>query len=192
MGETEPMTCISIFTRDKKKPPSPDNDGNAVPPRKGMRRSSSMGIFKAALGMLRTKSWSQLPVSDSKPDQVDVDSKVGEKGNVESISPMELQSSQLPPSHSPPKKVTLEIVPEPIPGEEQKVEATASPLSPVPFSTMPAVSDVSQNNSPCEGTAKEKRWHRGDDDGGDEKIDTKAEEFIAQFYEQMKLQSMNS
>ncbi|KAK8654378.1 hypothetical protein V6N13_128347 [Hibiscus sabdariffa] len=171
MGETEPTSCISIFNRDKKK--APENDGAiVVSQRKGMRRSSSMGIFKAALGMLRTKSMSQLAVSDSKPD----------------LSPMQSPTTAFPPSHSRPEKVTLEIVPGPIPGEEQKVEATVPPLSPIAVSA----SDMNQNNSSDEGVTKEKCEHRHDDDGGDEKIDTKAEEFIAQFYEQMKLQSMNS
>ncbi|KAK8497555.1 hypothetical protein V6N13_002959 [Hibiscus sabdariffa] len=173
MGETEPKTCISIFNWDKKK--APENEGAIVPQRKGMRRSSSMGIFKAALGMLRTKSMSQLAVSDSKPD----------------MSPMQSPTTSFPPSLSRPEKVALEIVPGPMPGEEQKVEATVPSLSSI---AVPAVSesDMNQNNSPHEEIAKEKCGPRHDDDGGDEKIDTKAEEFIAQFYEQMKLQSMNS
>ncbi|KAL4368043.1 hypothetical protein GQ457_05G001790 [Hibiscus cannabinus] len=174
MGETEQTSCISIFNWDKKK--APENDGVIImSQRKGMRRSSSMGIFKTALGMLRTKSMSQLAVPDSKPD----------------LSPMQSPTTALPPSHSRPEKVALEIVPGPIPGDEQKVEATASPLSPITVSAVSA-SDMNQNNSSNEGITKEKCEHRHDDDGGDEKIDTKAEEFIAQFYEQMKLQSMNS
>ncbi|KAE8703588.1 hypothetical protein F3Y22_tig00110467pilonHSYRG00103 [Hibiscus syriacus] len=189
MGETTPTSFISIFSRDKKK--ALDSDGNGVPLRKGMRRSSSVGIFKAALGMLRTKSVGDLTVSDSKPDQVDVDSKVGQKGDVGSERPMQSQSSPLSPPHPPPENVTLEIVPvpepEPISGEEHKDEATASSLSP----TLP-VSEVNQNDSPREGIAKEKCGHHCDNEGGDEKIDIKAEEFIAQFYEQMRLQASNS
>ncbi|XP_039001296.1 uncharacterized protein LOC120127448 [Hibiscus syriacus] len=173
MGETTPTSFISIFSRDKKK--ALDSDGNGVPLRKGMRRSSSVGIFKAALGMLRTKSVGDLTVSDSKPDQ----------------RPMQSQSSPLSPPHPPPENVTLEIVPvpepEPISGEEHKDEATASSLSP----TLP-VSEVNQNDSPREGIAKEKCGHHCDNEGGDEKIDIKAEEFIAQFYEQMRLQASNS
>ncbi|KAE8700940.1 hypothetical protein F3Y22_tig00110549pilonHSYRG00001 [Hibiscus syriacus] len=186
MGETTTPSFTSIFSRDKKK--ALDNERAGTPSRKGMRRSASVGIFKAALGMLRTKSVGDLTVSDSKPDPVDVDSKVGQKGgDVGSESPVQPQSSQLSPPRPPPEKVILEIVPEPISGEERKEEAKAASLSPIVLA-----SDVIRNESPREGIAKEKCGHHGDHEGGDEKIDIKAEEFIAQFYEQMRLQASNS
>ncbi|EXB95705.1 hypothetical protein L484_007455 [Morus notabilis] len=48
-------------------------------------------------------------------------------------------------------------------------------------------------DSSCEEEEEERECgYRYDENGGDEMIDVKAEEFIAQFYEQMRLQRLNS
>ncbi|OMO82039.1 hypothetical protein COLO4_23267 [Corchorus olitorius] len=61
-----------------------------------------------------------------------------------------------------------------------------------------SVSDMSQYESPLTVLPEVKSghttfWYGGDDedDSGDEMIDAKAEEFIAQFYQQMRLQNLN-
>ncbi|MBA0717891.1 hypothetical protein Golax_005667 [Gossypium laxum] len=188
------MSCISMF-RDKKKAP---DGGNDVPLQKRRARSPSMSIFKVAIRLLRTKPVAEM-VPDSKPVQVDVDSKVEWKGIVvESVHPMHLQSTPLSPSHSPSMKVTtpkIMLEPKYMPNREEKEEVILSPLSPIafPISSFNDVSssDSSPYDSPCEGSDKEKCDEHHDDDG-DEEIDAKAEEFITQFYEQMRLQTLNS
>lgn len=190
------MTCFSMFKDNKKAP----DGGNDVPVQKGRTRSPSMSFFKVAIRLLRTKPVAKT-VPDSKPVKVDVDSKVEWKGMVVgSVHTMHLQSTPLSPSHSPRKKATTpKMMPDPeyMPIREEKEEVILSPLSTMAFpissfNDVPS-SDASPYGSPCEGRDKEKcDEDEDDDDGGDEEIDVKAEEFITQFYEQMRLQTLNS
>ncbi|XWS46582.1 hypothetical protein CRYUN_Cryun14cG0080400 [Craigia yunnanensis] len=195
-----PPGSISFY-RDKNKAP----DQNGLSLRKKRKRSTPMEVLKAALFVLRLKS----SKSKSKSIQANVASNFSWKGLVGSMRPMHLQSHESPPLAIEAKPA---IMPEPesIHVGEQTVEAIMPLLSPMvdvltrspafSISSYGSVSDMSQYESPKLNLEEiyvikpseevtEEEWY--DNDGGDEMIDAKAEEFIAHFYEQLRLQNLN-
>ncbi|XP_022759675.1 uncharacterized protein LOC111306040 [Durio zibethinus] len=198
------MEGISETSISRDKNIAPD-DQNGLPMLKKRKRSAVMHLLKVALCMLRLKS----SKSKSKSIQVNLASKFSWEDLIGSMRPMHLQSDQSPP---PDIEGKASIMPEPesLPVGEQTEEAITPPLSPVAYvssqssafsiSSYGSVSDMSQYESPfnlqeihvmkpCKETTEEECGY--DDDGGDEMIDAKAEEFIAHFYEQMRLQNLN-
>ncbi|XWS36122.1 hypothetical protein CRYUN_Cryun20dG0057300 [Craigia yunnanensis] len=195
-----PIGSISI-SRNKNKAP----DQNGLSSRKKRKPNVAKEMLKVALFVLRLKS----SKSKSKSIQANVVSRFYWKGLVRSMCPMHLQSNQSP---SPAIETNPAIMPEPesIPVSEQTDDAIILSLSPMAdvFARSPAFSissygsesDMSQYKSPnlnlqeihvikpCEEITEDE-WY--DDDGGEEMIDAKAEEFIAYFYEKMRLQNLN-
>ena len=181
---------------------APDHQ-NGLPLKK-RKRSAAMHLLEVVLYMLRLKSRK----SQSKSIQVNVVSNFPWKGVLGSLRPMHLQSNQSPPS---PIEAKPAIMPEPesIAVGEETEEAVTPPLSPMAYvsaqspafsiSSYGSMSDLSQYKSPsdqqihviipCQEITEEECWY--DDDAGDEMIDAKAEEFIAHFYQQMRLQNLN-
>ncbi|XVF80645.1 hypothetical protein PTKIN_Ptkin15bG0090700 [Pterospermum kingtungense] len=198
MSET-PIRCISK-SRDKNKAP---DDQNGLSFRKINRKRGPMDVFKAALFVLRLKS----SKSKSKANEV---SKFSWKRLVGSMRPMHLQSNQSPTpafeaKPTKPESITVGVgrrqqIKEPItvPFSPMKDASTRSPAFSI--SSDGSTSDLSQYESPnsslhqeindrkpCGEITEEEGY---DEDGGDEMIDAKAEEFIAHFYEQMRLQNL--
>lgn len=163
-----------------------------------------MHLLKVVLYMLRPKS------SKSKSFQNTAVSSFSWKGLVGSMRPMHLQSNQSPPP-SMEAKPAIMLEPQSMPVGEQNEEAVNPPLSTQAFVSIqsPASSisacsseidsDLSQYESPlnqeihiikpCGEITEDECCY--DEDAGDEMIDAKAEEFIAQFYEQIRLQNLN-
>ncbi|XP_017977293.1 PREDICTED: uncharacterized protein LOC18613659 [Theobroma cacao] len=195
-------TSITTISRDKNKAP----DQNGLPLTKKRKRASAIRLLKVTLYALGLRS----SKSKSKSIQVNLLSKFSWKGLVGSMRPMHLQSNQSPP---PAIEAEPAMMPEAesIPLGKYVGEEISSPLSPMrdsspspvfSMSSYGSVSDMSQYESPlnlsdlqhviksCEEITQEPEFWYGDDDG-DEMIDAKAEEFIAQFYEQMRRQNLN-
>ncbi|XVE73395.1 hypothetical protein DITRI_Ditri11bG0114700 [Diplodiscus trichospermus] len=200
---SKPSSMISIsISGDKNMAP---DDQNGFPLLKKRKRSAAMHLLKALLYMLRLKSRK----SKSKSIQDNVVSNFSWKGLLGSMRPMHLQSDRSPPPPFKVKPALIVPVPEFIPVGEQTEEAITRPLSPTAnvsplspafsISSYGSATDLSLYGSPrnqeihgikpCEEITEEEC--RYNDDAGDENIDAKAEEFIAQFYQQIRLQNLN-
>ncbi|XVF22128.1 hypothetical protein REPUB_Repub12eG0147200 [Reevesia pubescens] len=188
-------TSIPSISRDKNMAP---DDQNGLPSSLGNRkRFASTHLLKVALHMFGLKS----SKSKSKSIQVDVASKFSWKGLLGSMRPMHLQISDQSPPPTIEAKPAIMPKPEPIHVGKGKEEAITPPLSPMAYSisSYGSVGDMSQYESPsnqeihamkpCDEITEEECWY--DNDGGDEMIDAKAEEFIAHFYQQMRLENYN-
>ena len=152
---------------------------------KGGNKTGSKNIFKVALFMMRGHSRkstkSILPVDD--------ESKSIWRKLVGSMRPMHLQNNQSQPQflddhQNKLKKVTTN---DKLPEDESEY-GSEYPNSPSPGSSRYA-SAVGLNEMVEE--EKEEEIVNKDDGDGDEFIDAKADEFIAQFYQEMRLQRMD-
>ncbi|XVF72704.1 hypothetical protein PTKIN_Ptkin12aG0141700 [Pterospermum kingtungense] len=176
---------------------APAGDQNGLKTSK-KRKRSAMDVLRLALYMLGWKS----SKSKSKSIEVNAVSSFSWRGLLCSMRPMHLQSDESPRSHI----QTIPAImsePEPIPvGDQQKEEPITPPLSPKEYvsahspnfsiSSYGSESDLSHYASPSNQEIHvSEDDYEYDDDGGDEMIDAKAEEFIAYFYEQMRLQNLN-
>ncbi|XWS31789.1 hypothetical protein CRYUN_Cryun23aG0106300 [Craigia yunnanensis] len=181
---------------------APDHQNGSLPLKK-RKRSAAMHLLEVVLYMLHLKS------RKSKSIQVNEVSNFSWKGVLGSLRPMHLQSNQSPPPPPIEAKPAIMLEPESIPVGEQTEEAITPPLSPMVYvlaqspafsiSSYGSVDNLSQYESPsdqeihvikpCEEITEEEYWY--DDEAGDEMIDAKAEEFIAHFYQQMRLQKLN-
>ncbi|KAG7025579.1 hypothetical protein SDJN02_12076, partial [Cucurbita argyrosperma subsp. argyrosperma] len=149
-----------------------------------------MKIFKVALFMLRRRSNKSKATVDTGSDKSVWRRLVG------SMRPLHVQGNESPPMSLPPLKSKKNL-------EELPTTWSLSPSSP-----SSSLSFTRTSRSSSFGTSKyasainlQELDGRNDDDndknviednnGGDEMIDAKAEEFIAQFYEQMRLQHRN-
>ncbi|CAL5194509.1 unnamed protein product [Lathyrus oleraceus] len=187
-------------------PPQDDDDVRLEPkPTPILTKKKNHGpmrAFRVALHMMRGNS--------KKPNIISThdESKNAWKKLVGSMRPLHLQSNQSPrlSSQSNGKKFDQMIaLPPPSPSESigggsafvdfSTDEEPFSPFSPSPTSSRYAsaiglnelVSSDEENDRPK--VIKEECNENGD---GDEKIDSKAEDFIAQFYHQMRLQRLNN
>ncbi|CAK9185803.1 unnamed protein product [Ilex paraguariensis] len=148
------------------------------------KKPGSFNLLKAALLMLRRGSKGK-----PKPVQVEVASNGNWKQIVGSIRPLHLHDHLSPPSS------IMEGPPSPI---VEQFEDMIAPASPSPSSSSGGT--MSQYASANNLQELDKDEESGDDDPdevfdairGDEMIDSKADEFIAQFYQQMKLQNWDS
>ncbi|KAL4384250.1 hypothetical protein GQ457_15G021320 [Hibiscus cannabinus] len=166
------MASISI-PGDKKKAP---DDHLPLPHQR--KRPATLNVVKVALYMLHSKS------SKLKSVQLNVVPKFSWKRLLGSLRPMHLQSNRSP-SH---------IIEATEPGTglepEEAILAPSSPIA-VSISSFYSIGDIeSPSNQDVHVTepSEEECWF-DDDGGGDEMIDAKAEEFIAQFYQQMRIQN---
>ncbi|XVF32858.1 hypothetical protein REPUB_Repub17cG0118900 [Reevesia pubescens] len=173
---------------------------NDLPLSKPKRSSAAMHLLKLVRYMLRLKS----KKSKSNSIQVNGASSSSWKGVLGSMRPMHLQSNQSPPPAIEAKTAIIPPASESTP--EEAITLLVSPMAdvsarspPLSISSYGSVGDMSQFESPSnqdihvikpsEEITEEECWY--DDEGGDEMIDAKAEEFIAHFYEQMRLQNLN-
>ncbi|CAI8619122.1 unnamed protein product [Vicia faba] len=165
------------------------------------KKHSPMRSLRVALHMIRGNSKKSNVIS------TDDESKSSWKKFVGSMRPLHLQSNQSPrlSSQSNHRKFDeMTILPPPSPSESgggsmfidfSIDEEPFSPFSPSPASSRYAsaiglnelVSSDEENDRP--DVIKEEC---NENDDGDEKIDSKAEDFIAQFYHQMRLQRFNN
>ncbi|KAL5862994.1 hypothetical protein ACOSQ3_000508 [Xanthoceras sorbifolium] len=155
------------------------------PPIPKKKRRSPMHILRVALYMLRRKSGKSKTSA-----HVDVASKGPWKEVLGAIRPFHLQSNQSP------TKVDIEAQASPPP--PPMIEYYEDVFSPKDASPSTPCSSVDGNMSQYASalnlqdldvcTEEDDGDMHYDENGGDEMIDTKAEEFINQFYEQMRLQ----
>ncbi|XP_058740446.1 uncharacterized protein LOC131612700 [Vicia villosa] len=166
------------------------------------KKHSPMRAFRVALHMMRGNS--------KKPNVISTDDETKNiwKKLVGSMRPLHLQSNQSPRLSSPQSNgqkfdQMTTTLPPPSPSESSgggsvfvdfsTEEEPFSPFSPSPSSSRYAsavglnelVSSDEENDRP--DMIKEEC-----DENGDDKIDSKAEDFIAQFYHQMRLQRFNN
>lgn len=147
------------------------------------KRLGVMHFVRVALYMIRRKS-----DKSKKSMQIDVPSKGPWTEVLASMRPLHARSSQCPPpSHE---------MPTTLPMMEGFKDVLTPPLSPVT-----SAKTLTQSSEPDDGMSQYASAQdlqklvmttdnkENDDKGGDEMIDVKAEEFIAQFYEQMRIQN---
>lgn len=172
------------------------------------KRKNGLNVIKVALFMMRGRSRKPtvLPVGD------DDGSKSMWRKLVGSMRPLHLQSTQSPRSSSSPSPFTPQS-PSEYGGALNDFSAEEELYSPSPPSSRYASavglselvqSDVEDNErqeviveeeEEEEEECNEQKQGDGNGNGdgdGDEMIDTKADEFIAKFYQQMKLQRLNT
>ncbi|KAJ1412579.1 hypothetical protein SESBI_20307 [Sesbania bispinosa] len=159
-----------------------------------------MHVLRVALFMMRSRSRksSVLPIDDG--------SKSVWRKLVGSMRPLHLQSNQSPPSISISKTDNDVHLAPPSPSE-YKTDCGSDVTEEEPYSPSPAssryasavglnelVQSDEENEMKQEVIVEEENEseERCDNVDGDEMIDAKAEEFIAQFYKEMTLQRMNS
>ncbi|KAK3020576.1 hypothetical protein RJ639_046926 [Escallonia herrerae] len=146
--------------------------------KKKKKKRGAFSLLKAALFILRQK-----PGEKSKRVQLEVASSGNWKKMLGSMRPLHLQDNPSPP----PPSVVVSI---------EQFEDVLPPASPAPSTSSAGTMSqyASANNlqeldkheeSDDEDDETDKEF---DDKAGDEMIDAKAEEFIAHFYEQMRLQ----
>lgn len=172
-----------ITTAKSKTQKGGDRDG--LPKRKKL---NPIHFFRAAIYMLTLKS------GKSKSAHVDVASKW--KKLVSSVRPLHIHSNQ-----SPPRTIeTTPAQPEPVAPLTEVIEpfeVFTPPLSPAKTSIASSSSGISSQYASAQNLQDLDQSDESDEDDedryyddkvGDEMIDAKAEQFIAQFYEQMRLQ----
>lgn len=152
--------------------------------RRRKKKSGAFGIFKAALYMMRKRRGdkkSSAKINLVEPDAViaaDIDQNPNWTKLVGSVRPFHLQEITESPPSSPEAK---EMVP---------------PASPAASSSRGTMSQYSSAASLLDLDNSSDEEEEDPDEvfdalTGDEMIDAKAEEFIAQFYKQMQLQTTN-
>ncbi|KAJ0053230.1 hypothetical protein Pint_00902 [Pistacia integerrima] len=168
------------------------NGKNKMVNDQGLRKSKKkMGgvvhFVRLALYMLRRKS------KKSKASmEVDVSSTGPWTEVLASMRPLHAGSSQCPPPS--------DEMPMSVPMIEKFEDVLTPPLSPAPTKTLapPCESDdgmsqyaSAQDLQELDTATTADDNEENNDNGGDEMIDVKAEEFIAQFYEQMRIQNVH-
>ncbi|KAI5680506.1 hypothetical protein M9H77_01733 [Catharanthus roseus] len=193
---TEDVPADNIITADEKKP-SINNNAE-----KKLKKRGSFGFFKAALSMVRrSRSSSDVkkkppPIEIPKPSDEEVavpnNNSKGEnwKKIVGSIRPLHVPDNNTPTALSP--STTVDCFDDLIPNASSCSFPSPSVYDGSSIGSMSQYASASNlqdlddnNNSDNENDDPDEVF---DAIGGDEMIDAKAEEFIAQFYLQMKLQ----
>ncbi|KAK6941067.1 Protein of unknown function DUF761, plant [Dillenia turbinata] len=157
------------------------------------KRGGALQMIRAALFMLRKRSKGKK--TESLP--LEVASTGILKDLVGSMRPLHLQTPNTPPpalNESGKAIVTAELeFGNAIVVEEQYEDVFAPPFSPSAASSSSSSGTMSRYASAqsLQDLDREETVEL-DDEGGDLKIDAKAEEFIAQFYESMRLQRLDS
>lgn len=172
-----------------------DNTGAAAeavqPPlnddKKKKKKSGAFGIFRAALYMLRKRPEEKEAAKRAINKQKSKGSKANWKTLVESMRPLHMQETPQSPLHQQPSPVPESMV-EFFPPASPAASSSCGTLS--QFAS--ATSLVDLYNSDDEEEAEADPDEVFDAITGDEMIDAKAEEFIAQFYKQIQLQNTNT
>jgi hypothetical protein len=149
------------------------------------KKRGAINLIRVALFMLRRRSG-----GNAKPLEVEVASKGMWKKLVGSMRPLHLQHNQSPPPSimAVPEKTVEhfeDVFPQPV-----STRGQYSPSSSFGDSNSRYASAV--NLQELDESSEDDDDDDVADDGGDMMIDAKAEEFIAQFYEQMRLQRVDS
>ncbi|KAJ9696609.1 hypothetical protein PVL29_008698 [Vitis rotundifolia] len=150
-----------------------------LPTKKLSKKRGPMSLLKAALYMVRRNhSKKKAPVA------VEVASNAMKL--VGSMRPLHLQESNPPP----PPCIHLSI------SMDNFQDVSPPPISPSAASSSGSSNDCMSRYASAQNLQELGRSDDDDDavwgDGGDEMIDIKAKEFIAQFYEQMRLERLDS
>ncbi|CAJ1969915.1 unnamed protein product [Sphenostylis stenocarpa] len=189
----EPATGNSMVISIDQKTISPHEQSNDKLTRSSAKKGKrARNIFKVALFMMRGRSKSKLVVSE--------ESKSVWRRILGSMRPLHLQNDQSPPhdnnTNMPQSKPTITssrfangVVDS---GDDAFDSASEFTNSPSPCSSCYAsavgLDELVQEENEKEGV-EEMNSDDGNSDGeGDEMIDAKAEEFIAHFYHQMRLE----
>ncbi|GAV57020.1 DUF761 domain-containing protein [Cephalotus follicularis] len=187
-AKSETAIIIKATTQDIKK--DVINSHHGLPKRK----RGPMQFVRVALYMLRKKSG-----KSSKSIHVDVAANDILKNLVGSMRPLHLQSDQSPPTCIEPVAVAPKPEPEiieevftppmsPCVSNETSSSSVASSVDSMSrYASAVNLEDLDKNN---DSDDEEEEGHVYGNNGGDEMIDVKAEEFIARFYEQMRLQTL--
>ncbi|XP_073038004.1 uncharacterized protein [Primulina eburnea] len=151
---------------------------------KGNKKSGAFGLFKAAMFMIRKGPKEKAAKNYSIPDE---DSNANWTKLVGSIRPLHMQES-VP---SPPSSVASDRTPtRPEMYEETIVPASpATPFSSASMSQYASAVSLRDLMDSSDGEEEEDPDEVFDAVCGDEMIDAKAEEFIAKFYEQIRIQN---
>ncbi|XP_030532742.1 uncharacterized protein LOC115742529 [Rhodamnia argentea] len=186
-----PVPCNAIVIRDEAKPPP-------VPTKK---KHGAMHLLRAALFMIRRGS--------GKKSKTSLQIEVGANGMlnkvVGSMRPLHMQSHESP-LHEAAAVPAAAVLALPSPGDHFVDVFPASPMSAPSRPYSPSHSSTSGSTSRYASAVNLQELVEGESDdedededdggiyctnGGDDMIDAKAEEFIAQFYQQMKAQNYN-
>lgn len=148
------------------------------------RKRGPMHLVKAALYMVRSRP------QKSKGTEVDDDSKNRWGKLVGSVRPFHLQepSPTLSPENELPQPKPLQSPPEY--SDDALLSPSASSACSGPESRYASAEGLDEMIQPDDDQKEE--GSDGEEGEGDNMIDAKAEEFIANFYQQMQLQSVNS
>lgn len=163
------------------------------------KKRGGMNLFRVALFMLRGQAGGAKP----KPIPVEVASRGMWKRLVGSMRPLHLQHNQsstglieAAPPTAPDRQMSADQFEDVLPPPQSPHPSCSSGASSCDDSMSRYASAVNLQelldrgyDNDEEDEEDEENVHEGGN-GGDEMIDTKAEEFIAQFYEQMRLQRM--
>ncbi|GKU86969.1 hypothetical protein SLEP1_g1432 [Rubroshorea leprosula] len=188
----EDNTTITCFTMLKKKAPDRPN-GLPLPKKK----RSAFQVIKAAIYLLQNKSSKH----KSKSMNLDVPSKGSWKAVLGSMRPMHLNNNV----HSPPpafqdKRITFSPEHDRPSSEELftppfspfQDTATSSSYSSCGVSRYTSATNLQELQNSEESSGDESDQCARYDDNGDEMIDAKAEEFINQFYQQIRIQNLEN
>ncbi|KAI3425473.1 uncharacterized protein J3R85_010201 [Psidium guajava] len=185
-----PAPCNAIVVRDEMKPP----------PAPIKKKRGAMHLLRAALFMIRRGS--------GKKSKTSLQIEVGANGMlnkvVGSMRPLHMQSHDSP-LHEAAAAAPSPVLALPSPGEHFVDVLPASPMSAMSRPYSPSHSSTSGSTSRYASAVNLHELVEGDSDdedededdgvyganGGDDLIDAKAEEFIAQFYQQMRAQNYN-
>ncbi|KAM7495817.1 hypothetical protein LguiA_020231 [Lonicera macranthoides] len=158
---------------------------------KNKKKKSAFRILKAAMLMLRTR-----PTQKLKPKlPIEIDKNENWKKIVGSMRPLHLQDQ--PPLSPPPLPPRAGVVGAALPSIRSfdNFEDVYSLPSPAHSTVSGSTSQYASANNLQELDKSEDNEVRDamfDDKAGDAMIDAKADEFISQFYEQMRLQNSNA
>ncbi|XP_027063718.1 uncharacterized protein [Coffea arabica] len=183
-----------------------NNNRNKEEEEEKKKKKRPLGFFRAALMLLRSDSKSKKKPPPA-PDVVDPDDRIHSKTKWEkmvgSMRPLHLQDNRSLSPASPPRPGVESLESEDLIYNNSSAMMSIhqyQPSSPSP-STVSSGGTMSQYASASNLQELEQDYYQGNDDDdpdevfdalcGDEMIDAKAEEFIAQFYQQMKLQQIN-
>ena len=150
------------------------------PSRTPKKRGGSMSFLRAAMFIVRRS-----PNKKKTPAAVEVAANAMKL--VGSMRPLHLQENDSPPP-PPTLRVSLSV--------DNFLDVYPPPMSPSAASTSGSSTDgMNSRFASAQNLQDLDRPDNGDvwgDDGGDEMIDIKAKEFIAQFYEQIRLERLDS
>jgi hypothetical protein len=199
-------------------PPQDDDESKPKQILTRKKKSGPINVVRVALLMMRGSSPKKSSVTPKKSNVTDNESKNVWSKFVGSIRPLHLQGSRSPQSFSGRKFDQLITLPSPSSSESTgsasvftAEEEPFSPLQKSPsnsrYASAVGLNELVQSdaNSPYASAIGLNELASSDEESeiqeeieeeirenGDETIDAKADEFIAQFYQQMKLQRLNN